>query len=69
MVNHLRFTQGAILRWNYPLYAEKTSIQFHIHNQNWVIAFQRWPDRAGQDVIVVAGLAETTWYNVSMTIG
>jgi 1,4-alpha-glucan branching enzyme len=36
---------------------------FHVHNQNRVIAFHRWLEGTGQDVIVVATLVEDTWYN------
>jgi 1,4-alpha-glucan branching enzyme len=36
---------------------------FHVHGQNRVIAFHRWLEDRGQDVIVVATLAEATWYN------
>jgi 1,4-alpha-glucan branching enzyme len=36
---------------------------FHVHNQNRVLAFHRWLEGTGQDVIVGATLAEDTWYN------
>lgn len=63
-VNHLRFTQDLIrLRWNYPALRGDNVNPFHVHNQNRVIAFQRWLEETGQDVIVVATLAEDTWYN------
>jgi 1,4-alpha-glucan branching enzyme len=64
MVNHLRFTQDLIrLRWNYPALRGDNVNPFHVHNQNRVIAFHRWLEGSGQDVIVVATLAENTWYN------
>lgn len=67
-VNHLRFTQDLIrLRWNYPALRGDNVHPFHVHNQNRVIAFHRWLEGRGQDVIVVATLAENTWY--SYTIG
>lgn len=67
-VNHLRFTQDLIrLRWNYPALRGDNVNPFHVHNQNRVIAFHRWLEGRGQDVIVVATLAENTWY--SYTIG
>jgi len=66
MVNHLRFTQDLIrLRWAYPALREDNVNPFHVHNQNRVIAFHRWLDSGG-DVIVVATLAEDTWYNYSI---
>src|SRR5580700_5707583 len=63
-VNHLRFTQDLVrLRWNYPALRGDNVNPFHTQNQNRVIAFQRWLEGSGQDVIVVATLAEATWYN------
>src|SRR5262249_16106653 len=57
-------TQDLIrLRWNYPALRGDSVNPFHVHNQNRVIAFHRWLDGTGQDVIVVGTLAETTWYN------
>ncbi|MGD0628718.1 MAG: alpha amylase C-terminal domain-containing protein [Terracidiphilus sp.] len=67
MVNHLRFTQDLIrLRWNQPALRGDNVNAFHIHDSNRVIAFQRWLEGAGQDVIVVATLAEATWYNYAI---
>jgi len=67
MVNHLRFTQDLIrLRWNQPALRGENVNPFHVHNQNRVIAFHRWLEGRGRDVIVVATLAETTWYNYAI---
>jgi 1,4-alpha-glucan branching enzyme len=64
LAHHLRFTQDAIrLRWNQPALRGENVNAFHIHNENRVIAFQRWLEGIGQDVIVVATLAEDTWNN------
>ena len=66
-VNHLRFTQDLIrLRWNYPSLRSDNVRPFHVHNQNRVIAFHRWLEGVGQDIIVVATLAENTWYNYAV---
>jgi 1,4-alpha-glucan branching enzyme len=63
-IDHLLFTQDLIrLRWNYPAFRGDNLNPFHVHNQNRVIAFHRWLDGSGQDVVVVATLAESTWYN------
>lgn len=63
-VNHLRFAQDLIrLRWIRPALRGDHVNAFHVHNQNRVIAFHRWLDDTGEDVIVVATLAESTWYN------
>ena len=67
MVNHLRFTQDLIrLRWNQPALRGENVNAFHVHNQNRVLAFHRWLEGTGKDVIVVATLAEATWYNYSI---
>jgi 1,4-alpha-glucan branching enzyme len=66
MINHLRFTQDLIrLRWNYAALRGDKVNPFHVHDQNRVIAFHRWLDTGG-DVVVVATLSETTWYNYSV---
>jgi 1,4-alpha-glucan branching enzyme len=67
MANHHRFTRDATrLRWTQPALRGEHLNAFHVHNQNRVIAFQRWLDGTGQDIIVVASLAETTWYNYAI---
>jgi 1,4-alpha-glucan branching enzyme len=67
MVNHLRFTQNLIRpRWNQPALRGDNVNPFHVHDQNRVIAFHRWLEGTGNDVIVVATLAETTWYNYAI---
>jgi 1,4-alpha-glucan branching enzyme len=67
MVNHLRFTQDLIrLRWNQPALRGDNVNAFHIHDLNRVIAFHRWLEGTGQDVIVVATLAESTWYDYAI---
>jgi len=63
MRNHLRFTQDLIrLRWEQAALRGDNVNAFHVHNQNRVIAFHRWLEGTGQDVIVVGTLAEATWY-------
>jgi len=67
MVNHLRFTQDLIrLRWNQPALRGENVNAFHVHDQNRVIAFHRWLEGTGNDVVVVATLAETTWYSYAI---
>ena len=66
-VDHLRFTKDLIrLRWNQPALRGDNVNPFHIHDQNRVIAFHRWLEGTGNDVIVVATLAEDTWYNYAI---
>jgi 1,4-alpha-glucan branching enzyme len=64
MSDFLRFTRELIgLRKNLPgLRGEGCSI-IHVHNQNRVLAFQRWVEGIGNDVIVAASLNENNWYN------
>jgi 1,4-alpha-glucan branching enzyme len=63
MVNHLRFAQDLIrLRWAQPAIRGDNVRVFHVHNDNRVIGFHRWIEGIGKDVIVVATLAESTWY-------
>ena len=65
--DHLRFHQDLIrLRWNQPALRGDNVNAFHVHDQNRVIAFHRWLEDTGNDVIVVATLAETTWYNYAI---
>jgi len=67
MRDHLRFTQDLIrLRWNQPALRSDCVSVFHVDGQTRVIAFHRWLEGQGKDVIVVATLAETTWYNYAI---
>jgi 1,4-alpha-glucan branching enzyme len=64
LTDHLRFTQDLTrLRWNQPALRGDNVHAFHVHNQNRVIAFHRWLEGSGQDVVVVATLAEATWFS------
>jgi len=59
----LRFTQDLIhLRWSHSALRGDAINVFHVHDQNRVIAFQRWIPGLGRDVVVVATLNESTWY-------
>lgn len=42
---------------------------FHVHNQNRVIAWQRWIPGIGRDVVIVASFNEGTFYNHGYRIG
>lgn len=67
MKNHLRFTQDLIrVRWNQPALRGDRLNVFHVHDENRVIAFHRWLEGDGRDVIVVATLAESTWWGYSI---
>ncbi|HUD68204.1 MAG TPA: alpha amylase C-terminal domain-containing protein [Candidatus Sulfotelmatobacter sp.] len=67
MVNHLRFTQDLIrLRWRQPALRSDSVRAFHVHNTNRFIAYHRWIEGQGRDVIVVASLNDNTWWNYNI---
>ena len=61
MVDHHRFTKDLIrLRWTYPALRGE-SVRFFLANDfDRVLGFHRWIEGSGQDVVVVASLAEQT---------
>jgi 1,4-alpha-glucan branching enzyme len=67
MVDHLRFTQELIaLRRRQPALRAQALNVFHVHNDNRVIAFHRWVEGEGRDVVVVANLSEFNQYNYQL---
>lgn len=63
MVDHLRFTRELIaLRRHHPAFRGEGINVFHVHNNNRVIAYQRWAESFGRDVVVVASLNESTFW-------
>ena len=67
MVDHLRFTQELVkLRRRHPALSGEQINVFHVHNDNRVIAFHRWLEGIGRDVVVVASLNESTFYSYSL---
>jgi len=63
MQDHLRFCQDLIrVRKALPALTGDPIRVFHVHNDNRVIAFHRWIEGRGDDVVVVASLRESTWY-------
>lgn len=64
MSDFLRFTRELIgLRRRQPALRGEGCQVTHVHNGNRVIAFQRWVEGEGRDVMVVLTLAENTWHN------
>jgi 1,4-alpha-glucan branching enzyme len=62
MRDHLRFTKDLIrLRRDLPALRSDNVHAFYHSDQDRVIACHRWRDGSGDDVIVVASFAETTW--------
>jgi len=64
MADFLRFTRDLInLRRNHPGLRGEGCHVFNVHNQNRVLAFHRWVEGVGADVLVAATLSEKNWYN------
>jgi 1,4-alpha-glucan branching enzyme len=58
MNDHVRFTRELTqLRWRFPGLRGQGFRVVHVHDQNRVLAFHRWVEGEGQDVIVVLHLA------------
>jgi 1,4-alpha-glucan branching enzyme len=67
MQDHLRFCQELIrLRKSLPALTGDAIRVFHVHNDNRVIAFHRWVEGRGEDVVVVVSLRESHWYSYSL---
>jgi 1,4-alpha-glucan branching enzyme len=70
MSDHHRFTRDLIwLRRKQPALRGEDINVYHVHNDNRVIAFHRWLPGVGRDIVVVASLNETTYYDHSYQIG
>jgi 1,4-alpha-glucan branching enzyme len=62
MADHLRFTQDTVrLRNSQPALRGEGLNVFYTSDADRVIAFHRWVEGAGRDVVVVATLSESTW--------
>ncbi len=58
MRDHLRFTRDLLhLRWEHPALRGQGFRVIHAHDANRVLAFQRWVEGEGRDVLVVAHLS------------
>jgi len=51
------------LRWRQPALRGPRVRVIHVHNHNRVLAFHRWLEGRGRDVLVIASLNDTTMYN------
>ena len=62
MQDYLRFCRELIaLRRHQPALRSEAVNVFHVHNENRVVAFQRWVVGHGRDVVVAATLSESTY--------
>jgi len=67
MQDYLRFCRELIgLRNHQPALRSEAVNVFHVHNENRVIAFQRWVVGSGRDVVVAATLSETTYWGYAL---
>ncbi len=67
MPDHLRFTQDLLrLRQAQPALRGDNVNPFYASDTDRVLAFHRWLDGTGQDVVVVATFAESTWYSYNL---
>jgi 1,4-alpha-glucan branching enzyme len=70
MSDQHRFTRDLMwLRRKHPALRGEGINVFHVDNDNRVIAFHRWVPGAGRDVVVVASLNESTFYDRSYRLG
>lgn len=64
MIDHLRFTRELIrLRWEHPGLRGQGFRVVHIHDQNCVLAFHRWVEGEGRDVMVVVHLGNSNRFD------
>ncbi len=64
MQDHLRFTRELLkLRWTQPALRGQGFRVIHAHDQNRVLAFHRWVENEGSDVVVVIHLASFNRFN------
>jgi 1,4-alpha-glucan branching enzyme len=68
MLDHVRFTRELLnLRWQYPALHGQGFHVVHSHDQNRVLAYHRWVEGEGRDVIVVIHLS--TFHRFAYRIG
>lgn len=66
MADHLRFTQELVrLRAGQPALRSDNVHAYYVSDADRVLAFHRWLP-TGQDVVVVATLAESTWWSYQL---
>ena len=64
MSDFLRFTRELIgVRRSHPALGGEGCAVIHVHDENRVLAFHRWVEGLGEDVVVVCSLNESTWYD------
>jgi 1,4-alpha-glucan branching enzyme len=67
MTDHLRFTQDLVrLRQTAPALRGDNVHAYYVSDGDRVLAYHRWIDYVGLDVIVVATFAEATWWDYAL---
>lgn len=67
MTDFLRFTQDLVrLRQTAPALRGDNIHPYYISDDDRVLAYHRWIDDIGSDVIVVANFAEATWWDYAL---
>jgi 1,4-alpha-glucan branching enzyme len=67
MSDQLRFTQDFIrLRWNQPALRGQSINPYCSNNNDRVIAFHRWIDGQGLDIVVVASLNDNPFFGYQL---
>jgi 1,4-alpha-glucan branching enzyme len=67
MADYLRFTQDLIrLRQTAPALRGDNVHPYYVSDDDRVLAYHRWIDNVGSDVIVVATFAEATWWDYAL---
>jgi 1,4-alpha-glucan branching enzyme len=70
MSDQHRFTRDLMwLRRKHPALRGEGLNVFHVNNGSRAIAMHRWLRGAGRDVVIVASLNESTFYNYSYRLG
>ena len=54
------------MRRQYPALRGEGCAIIHVHDDNRVLAFQRWVEGQGRDVVVVCSLSENTLHNYAI---
>jgi 1,4-alpha-glucan branching enzyme len=69
MQDHLTFTKDLLwLRRRLPVLRGEHVNPFHVHNDNRVLAFHRWLEGRGEDVVVVASFNDSTFWAYDLGI-
>jgi 1,4-alpha-glucan branching enzyme len=67
MTDQLRFTKDFIrLRWDQPALRGQSINPYYSHNDNRIVAFHRWIEGQGLDIVVVASLNDGPFFNYQL---